>query len=183
MRAGAVDVLRLLARPGAAVPEVFAPGACVWPSDGIGIVTEHHGRPEVRAVPVRDAGGANPHRGASYAGHLSSRGGRHLGRELCRRGEALFAIDVDPMAFRPDSWTRRPVPAAVKASGNCSTVLSVRLRALLRKNSHTSSTYPGLRFNFDDLGAADVAGRARAYQSLRGAGMDPDQAGRVAGVT
>ena len=37
--------------------EVFAPGAVTWPPDGIGIATEHYGRPEVRAVPTRDEGG------------------------------------------------------------------------------------------------------------------------------
>ena len=34
--------------------ELFAPGAAVWPSDGIGITTEHYAEPEARAVPVRD---------------------------------------------------------------------------------------------------------------------------------
>lgn len=34
--------------------ELFAPGACVWPSDGVAILTEHRGAPEARAVPVRE---------------------------------------------------------------------------------------------------------------------------------
>ena len=35
---------------------------------------------------------------------------------------------------------------------------------------------------FSELRASDVAGRARAYQSLRGAGMEHSQAARIAGV-
>ena len=34
--------------------ELFAPGSVVWPSDGIGILTEHRATGEVRAVPTRD---------------------------------------------------------------------------------------------------------------------------------
>lgn len=34
--------------------EVFAPGSVEWPSEGVGILTEHRGAPEIRAVPVRD---------------------------------------------------------------------------------------------------------------------------------
>ena len=37
--------------------EVFAPGAVEWPADGVGILTRHHGKPEARAVPVREADG------------------------------------------------------------------------------------------------------------------------------
>ena len=37
--------------------EVFAPGALVWPSDGIGILAEHRGAELARALPVRQADG------------------------------------------------------------------------------------------------------------------------------
>ena len=37
--------------------ELFAPGALVWPNDGIGILTEHRGAVETRAVPTREANG------------------------------------------------------------------------------------------------------------------------------
>ena len=36
--------------------------------------------------------------------------------------------------------------------------------------------------NFDALFAADLAGRARAFQSLVGGGMDPGKAAGLAGV-
>lgn len=36
---------------------MFTPGSLVWPSDGIAILTEHHGRPETRAVPERAPNG------------------------------------------------------------------------------------------------------------------------------
>ena len=34
--------------------ELFAPGAIVWPANGIGILTEHHGKAHSYAVPKRD---------------------------------------------------------------------------------------------------------------------------------
>ena len=37
--------------------EVFAPGSVEWPADGVGILTRHHGAPEVRAIPTREADG------------------------------------------------------------------------------------------------------------------------------
>jgi len=37
--------------------EVFAPGSVQWPSDGVGILTRHHGDPETRAVPTREVDG------------------------------------------------------------------------------------------------------------------------------
>ena len=37
--------------------ELFAPGAVVWPNDGIGILAEHRGAVETRAVPTREANG------------------------------------------------------------------------------------------------------------------------------
>ena len=37
--------------------EVFAPLSVVWPSDGIGILTEHLGAMEARAVPQRENNG------------------------------------------------------------------------------------------------------------------------------
>lgn len=37
--------------------ELFSPGSTVWPSDGIGILTEHGGSIEARAIPTREANG------------------------------------------------------------------------------------------------------------------------------
>ena len=34
--------------------ELFIPGAVVWPADGIGVQTEHHGTVETRGVPTRE---------------------------------------------------------------------------------------------------------------------------------
>ena len=42
---------------------------------------------------------------------------------------------------------------------------------------------PGLRLTFDRLFASDLSGRARAYQSLTGGGMDADRAARLAGLS
>ena len=37
--------------------ELFAPGSLVWPSDGVGILPEHHGTVETRAIPTREPNG------------------------------------------------------------------------------------------------------------------------------
>ncbi|MYC99170.1 MAG: hypothetical protein F4X13_07865 [Gammaproteobacteria bacterium] len=37
--------------------EVFAPGSVDWPSNGVGILTEHRGAVEVRSQPVRQGDG------------------------------------------------------------------------------------------------------------------------------
>ena len=42
---------------------------------------------------------------------------------------------------------------------------------------------PGLRLTFDRLFASDLSGRARAYQSLVGAGMDKGRAAALAGLS
>lgn len=41
---------------------------------------------------------------------------------------------------------------------------------------------PGLRLGFDRLMASDIAGRARAFQSMTGGGMDADRAAALAGL-
>ena len=38
--------------------EVFAPGAVVWPADGVAVRTEHRGAEHGRGVPVREADGS-----------------------------------------------------------------------------------------------------------------------------
>ena len=37
--------------------ELFAPGSVLWPTEGVGIQTKHHGPVEVRAQPVRERDG------------------------------------------------------------------------------------------------------------------------------
>ena len=41
---------------------------------------------------------------------------------------------------------------------------------------------PDLKLDFTDLRSADIMGRARAYASMVGAGLTPDQAGDIAGL-
>ena len=41
---------------------------------------------------------------------------------------------------------------------------------------------PGLAFTFDRLFASDLSGRARAFQSLVGGGMEPGKAAALAGL-
>ena len=41
---------------------------------------------------------------------------------------------------------------------------------------------PGIDFDMDGLMAADVQGRARAFQSMVGAGLPVEQAAQIAGV-
>ena len=42
---------------------------------------------------------------------------------------------------------------------------------------------PGLRLTFDRLFASDISGRARAFQSLTGGGMDAARAAALAGLS
>ena len=37
--------------------EVFAPGSVEWPSEGMGVLLEHRGQREIRAIPTRDSEG------------------------------------------------------------------------------------------------------------------------------
>ena len=37
--------------------ELFTPGAVTWPANGIGVLLQHHGEPETRAVPTREPNG------------------------------------------------------------------------------------------------------------------------------
>ena len=46
----------------------------------------------------------------------------------------------------------------------------------------TKLDVPGLMFNFDKLFASDLSGRARAFQSMVGGGMDVDKAAALAGL-
>ena len=38
--------------------ELFAPGSCRWPAEGVDIQTEHHGRSEARSLPTRQPDGS-----------------------------------------------------------------------------------------------------------------------------
>ena len=37
--------------------EVFAPMSVTWPGDGVGVLLQHRGAPEIRAVPTRESDG------------------------------------------------------------------------------------------------------------------------------
>ena len=38
--------------------ELFAPGACTWPHEGVDILTEHRGQSEARTLPTRQSDGS-----------------------------------------------------------------------------------------------------------------------------
>ena len=77
-------------------PEVFAPGALVWSSDGIAIRTEHRGREVARAIPTRGTNGeirisalATPEIRAAYAS-----GKRYLSAEFQSLAEIRTRANV-----------------------------------------------------------------------------------------
>ena len=37
--------------------EIFAPGSIEWPTEGVGVLTQHHGEPVARAIPTRESDG------------------------------------------------------------------------------------------------------------------------------
>ena len=41
---------------------------------------------------------------------------------------------------------------------------------------------PGLEFHFEDLSAADVVGRSKAFATLKEAGVDAEEAKRLSGL-
>ena len=58
----------------------------------------------------------------------------------------------------------------------------VPLADLVQDELRAKLDAPALTLNFDGLFASDLAGRARAFQSMVGAGMDVAKAGALAGL-
>ena len=59
--------------------EVFTVNSIEWPSNGVGILTEHHGTPEVRAFPVRgERGEVEIRTDANEAIKAAIRGGKRF---------------------------------------------------------------------------------------------------------
>ena len=58
----------------------------------------------------------------------------------------------------------------------------VPLGVLIAREIADKMAVPGCQFDFSALGASDIASRARAFQSMTGAGMAPEKAAALAGL-
>lgn len=96
---------------------------------------------------------------------------QHASNEIfsaCGFSPALFVAQGEGTAQR-ESF-RRAMHATIAPIGR---IVQAELRDKLE---------PGITLNFDSLFAADLSGRARAFQSLVGGGMDPAKAAALSGL-
>ena len=91
--------------------------------------------------------------------------------------EILGAFGLSPALFSQSQGT-----AAREAWRQCLHGLVQPLAAIVQAELRVKLDAPELSMNFDQLMASDLSGRARAFQSMVGAGMAPDRAAALAGL-
>ena len=76
--------------------EVFAPGACQWPAEGVEIRTEHRGRSEARTLPTRQTDGSIVIDAAASPGMIAAveSGRRFMSVEFHALAETRNASDI-----------------------------------------------------------------------------------------
>ena len=76
--------------------ELFAPGACRWPAEGVDIQTEHRGPSEARTLPVRQPDGSIVIDAAASPGMIAAveSGRRFMSVEFFSLAETRNASDV-----------------------------------------------------------------------------------------
>ena len=76
--------------------ELFAPGACQWPAEGVDIQTEHRGRSEARTLPVRQPDGSIVIDAAASPGMIAAveSGRRFMSVEFHSLAETRNASDI-----------------------------------------------------------------------------------------
>lgn len=91
-------------------------------------------------------------------------------------GDVLAAFGISPMMYAMNA-------AAVRESWRQFLYATIApVAKLVAQEAAEKLNAPGLRFDFAELQASDVAGRARAFQSLRNGGLDIETARKIAGV-
>ena len=80
--------------------ELFAPGACTWPAEGVDILTEHRGRSEARTLPTREPSGSIVIDVAASPGMIAAveSGRRFMSVEFHALKESRNAADVREIA-------------------------------------------------------------------------------------
>ena len=76
--------------------ELFAPGACQWPAEGVEILTEHRGRSEARTLPTRQPDGSIVIDAAASPGMIAAveSGRRFMSVEFHALAETRNASDI-----------------------------------------------------------------------------------------
>ena len=128
---------------------------------------------------------ANAHRdgpGKGPAGWESKRIGANVPPALvqlheCATREVLSMFGISPALFGSSDGTsaREALRAALHT-------LIQPLARIVETELRNKLDSPDLTLSFDRLSAADISGRARAFQSMTGAGMDPGKAAALTGL-
>ena len=76
--------------------ELFAPGACQWPAEGVDILTEHRGQSEARTLPTRQPDGSIVIDAAASPGMIAAvkSGKRFMSVEFHALAETRNAADI-----------------------------------------------------------------------------------------
>ena len=76
--------------------ELFAPGACQWPAEGVAILTEHRGQSEARTLPTRQPDGSIVIDAAASPGMIAAveSGRRFMSVEFHALAETRNASDI-----------------------------------------------------------------------------------------
>lgn len=95
----------------------------------------------------------------------------------CATREVLSMFGISPALFGSSDGTsaREALRAALHT-------LIQPLARVVETELRNKLDSPGLTLSFDRLSAADISGRARAFQSMTGAGMDPGKAAALTGL-
>ena len=91
--------------------------------------------------------------------------------------DVLAAFGISPALFAGSDGT-----AAREAWRQHLFGLIAPLGRVVERELREKLSVPGLRLDWSELRASDLAGRARAFQSMVGGGMDPAKAAGVAGL-
>ena len=80
--------------------ELFAPGACTWPAEGVDILTEHRGRSEARTLPTREPSGSIVIDVAASPGMIAAveSGRRYMSVEFHSLAETRNAANIREIA-------------------------------------------------------------------------------------
>ena len=170
--------------------EVFAPGSVEWPADGVGILTRHHGNPEVRAMPTREADGritikarvTDAIRAAVAAGRRFMSVEFHAMREGRTEGgirEITRALVPDVALVMEPEYAQ--TAAEVRQRGGYRTRLKTKRRMDCRCSGKLGRKTPGKQRRqvrriefaddaFDDMILQIEAGKRRVSAIARGAG-------------
>ena len=87
--------------------ELFAPGACQWPAEGVEILTEHRGRSEARTLPTRQPDGSIVIDAAASPGMIAA----------VESGRRFMSVEFHALAETRNTADIREIQAALIVAG------------------------------------------------------------------